>query len=235
MSDVILDPMEMAVQLAAARARESAEEWKRLALANADEAASLKAGLEATTGSGPCVEITPEIPKSFYEGLAECRQQMLVDRDQRIAALEAERDVMLHELGQTRALAHGLNRELATAQGHSHGYQHELTAAYQHIAALEEERDRLATALAFYADPDTYFAMTIFADAPAGAFMEDFDEEHGSDYDRPMPGKCARAALEAERDRLAAQLSEKTPENQAIDRAIDRQIAKLEAEQATKP
>ena len=57
------------------------------------------------------------------------------------------------------------------------------------IAALEE-------ALEFYADPDTYCAISFWSDPPCGEFMEDFSEDHGYfDYDRPMPGARARAVL----------------------------------------
>lgn len=55
---------------------------------------------------------------------------------------------------------------------------------------------RLIDALEFYADPETYHALAIWADPPCGDFMEDFSEDHGDPfYNRPMPGKTARAAL----------------------------------------
>jgi hypothetical protein len=53
----------------------------------------------------------------------------------------------------------------------------------------------LREALGFYADPDTYFAIAFAFDNPCGDFADDFTEDHGGDYDRPMPGKRARAAL----------------------------------------
>lgn len=53
---------------------------------------------------------------------------------------------------------------------------------------------QLEEALKYYADPNTYFGVGFFIDAPSGGFDEDFDEGH-EDYDRPMPGKRARAAL----------------------------------------
>lgn len=50
--------------------------------------------------------------------------------------------------------------------------------------------------LRFYADPDTYRAITILADSPAGEFMDDFSDDHGDDFfRRPMPGKRARDTL----------------------------------------
>jgi len=58
-----------------------------------------------------------------------------------------------------------------------------------HVRVLRE-------ALAFYADPDTYHAIGIFADPPCGEFSDDFDADH---HDAPIfrPGKRARAALAA--------------------------------------
>lgn len=59
------------------------------------------------------------------------------------------------------------------------------------IRALEAERNRLLKALEFYADPDTYFAVGLFGDAPCGDFVTDF-----SDTPRGLkPGKRAREAL----------------------------------------
>ena len=65
----------------------------------------------------------------------------------------------------------------------------------QEIAAAH---DKLLAALFFYSEPENYHAIAFFADPPAGAFMDDFDENHGHHfYDRPMPGKMAREALAA--------------------------------------
>lgn len=56
--------------------------------------------------------------------------------------------------------------------------------------------DELVKTLLFYADSDSYFAITFLSDPPCGEFMTDFDEEHEfTDYDRPMPGKRARQTL----------------------------------------
>ncbi len=51
-------------------------------------------------------------------------------------------------------------------------------------------------ALEFYANPQSYHAMSFIADRPAGEFADDFSEDHGDEfYDRAMPGKRARAVL----------------------------------------
>lgn len=62
-------------------------------------------------------------------------------------------------------------------------------------------------ALEFYADPDSYFAISILADRPAGAFADDFSEDDWTrecDFDRPMPGKRAREALKRLAERFPA-------------------------------
>ena len=63
--------------------------------------------------------------------------------------------------------------------------------------SLISENERLREALEFYADPGTYHAISFMCDPPGGGWVEDFDDDHGDDgYNRPMPGKTARAALE---------------------------------------
>ncbi len=62
---------------------------------------------------------------------------------------------------------------------------------------LRAERDALREALSMYADPESYHGLTIIGDPPCGSFGDDFSDDHGHpDYDRPMPGKTARRALE---------------------------------------
>ena len=53
----------------------------------------------------------------------------------------------------------------------------------------------LAEAVAFYADPGTYHAISFLGDPPCGAFASDFSRVPDSEYDRKMAGKRARAAL----------------------------------------
>lgn len=78
-----------------------------------------------------------------------------------------------------------LTMEAFTA-GAEYGEAHATQQAEGRIAALEE-------ALAFYADPDTYFAIGFMADPPCGAFVDDASEVDGY----PRPGKRARTALAA--------------------------------------
>lgn len=55
---------------------------------------------------------------------------------------------------------------------------------------------RLEEALVFYADPDTYCAISFLPDPPCGEFINDVSEvdaDYG--YNRPMPGARARRAL----------------------------------------
>jgi hypothetical protein len=64
------------------------------------------------------------------------------------------------------------------------------------LAAEKERLKPMVEALEFYADPENYHAILIMPDRPGGAFADDFSTDHGHpDYDRPMPGKTARAAL----------------------------------------
>ncbi len=51
-------------------------------------------------------------------------------------------------------------------------------------------------ALERYANPESYHALLIVPDRPAGWFADDFSEDHGSDdYARPMPGAWARRVI----------------------------------------
>lgn len=66
------------------------------------------------------------------------------------------------------------------------------------LARVLAAHEQVLHALAFYADPENYHAILIVPDRPAGAFADDFDDEHGHpEYDRPMHGSQARAALGA--------------------------------------
>lgn len=60
------------------------------------------------------------------------------------------------------------------------------------VAGISE----LIDALRFYASAQTYHAVTVLADRPAGEFADDFSEDHGDEYyERAMPGKLARETL----------------------------------------
>lgn len=63
------------------------------------------------------------------------------------------------------------------------------------LATAEE----LSHTVGFYANPDSYFAILIMPDRPAGSFADDFSyADHlaeYSEYDRQMPGKRARQTL----------------------------------------
>lgn len=68
------------------------------------------------------------------------------------------------------------------------------------IKRLTAERDKLAAALEFYADPETYHAVGFAFDPPCGGFDEDFSEDEWTrelGYNRPMAGKLARETLQA--------------------------------------
>lgn len=50
-------------------------------------------------------------------------------------------------------------------------------------------------ALAVYGDPESYHAVAFLFDRPCGDFADDFSRVQHPCYERPMPGKAARAAL----------------------------------------
>ena len=82
----------------------------------------------------------------------------------------------------------------------------QLDVLMEGIAELVAERDALREqvrvlreALEIYANPDFYFACSFFFDRPTGGFDEDFD--YDEQYERDMPGKIARAALAATKEK----------------------------------
>ena len=68
----------------------------------------------------------------------------------------------------------------------------EVVALKEQLAAREEVISEIATALSFYADPETYFAIGFFPDPPNGDFMNDFSETALGE----KPGKLAREIIE---------------------------------------
>lgn len=71
------------------------------------------------------------------------------------------------------------------------------------IESLIEERENLLEVVSFYADPDTYFAIELLVDPPAGLFAKDFSDvtDLGYAYDREMLGANARTAITPYRER----------------------------------
>lgn len=57
----------------------------------------------------------------------------------------------------------------------------------------DEQVFPLLSALEFYADPETYFAIAMIPDPPNGEFMDDFTETEDLGW---KPGKLARETLE---------------------------------------
>jgi len=82
-----------------------------------------------------------------------------------------------------------LEQKLTLAKGQAISEADKVT-----IQAAMDRIEELETALAFYADPDSYFAISIMTDRPCGGFAEDIGEVDA--YDREMPGKLAREILE---------------------------------------
>jgi hypothetical protein len=72
-----------------------------------------------------------------------------------------------------------------------------ITADY--IVHVHNAMDVVLDALEFYAEPLTYFAVSVLSDPPSGAIMEDFSrvEREIDGVIVNVPGKMAREALEA--------------------------------------
>lgn len=67
------------------------------------------------------------------------------------------------------------------------------------MVSMRDDRLReLLETLEFYANPDTYMAISFDDDPPSGEFMDDFSECDWAAYNRPMPGRRARIALRIE-------------------------------------
>jgi hypothetical protein len=63
-----------------------------------------------------------------------------------------------------------------------------------------EEQREVLDALAFYADPETYFAIAFLPDRPCGPFEDDFEEltgplAHPDGHPWTKPGRRAREVL----------------------------------------
>ena len=76
--------------------------------------------------------------------------------------------------------------------------------------------NHLVETLLFYADPDSYFAISFATDPPCGDFANDF--EYSERYRREMPGKRARKVLlefADEKEKRGNQTSTITPRDVA--------------------
>jgi hypothetical protein len=62
-------------------------------------------------------------------------------------------------------------------------------------AELQRRVYELEDALAFYADPESYFAIAFWFDPPCGGFRDDFSDVENEFFERPMPGALARETL----------------------------------------
>lgn len=94
-----------------------------------------------------------------------------------VSQLESEKAFLQSKVGEISKMQPSIDREKI--------------AELQRVVQVKDE------ALQFYADPGQYHAILVVGDPPCGGFVDDFDSAHGDPlYDRPMPGKTARKALE---------------------------------------
>lgn len=123
----------------------------------------------------------------------------------RIGALESQ--VTLHkEIAAAREFDfHEAEKRIADLTIEADRYIEEMTHLRNEADADDARIAELESALEFYADPETYHAISFMADPPCGQFMEDFSKDHGGNYDRPMPGRLARRQLAAHRAMIKAE------------------------------
>lgn len=157
-----------------AHLQSSLGEAVRAALAEIDRLAKLVNDQNGTLAAFADRAVEAEAERDALKQQAEIDREtmkhMVQSHDERVA----ERDAL-------RAEVRRLTSEAAIALDES-----------SRLRALVAE---MRGALEFYADPETYFAITFLDDPPSGDFMDDFSDDHGGEFDRPMPGKRARAAL----------------------------------------
>ena len=70
-----------------------------------------------------------------------------------------------------------------------------IIAATEDAIQQSQRAERLAAALEFYANFETWWAVMLMADRPCGDIMEDFDIDPNDSHQLERPGKRARAVL----------------------------------------
>ena len=143
---------------------------------------------------------TPELVerlRSYYPPICQEAADALEAQQARIAELEVENErLRLTMLGGEDVAGFASSLPLAQVLDSFRTYETALRDSANSAQALA---DRYEKALEFYADPETYHAVTVFCDPPRGAFIDDFSDDHEHpEYVRPMPGKLARQALSSQ-------------------------------------
>ena len=97
----------------------------------------------------------------------------------------------------TIANAYNLIYKVMMVQSEGSIERQQLSIALKELdTEFAKETADLVEALHFYADPESYHAIGLMIDRPAGGFADDFSFDHGhKEYDREMPGKMAREVL----------------------------------------
>lgn len=93
----------------------------------------------------------------------------------------------------------------------------------ERVQQLHTIVQRLWLALAYYGDPQTYFAIDVLSDPPCGDFVNDFGTTEV--LDREVPGKRARETLEKLCEQYPAVLDEiKAPDElfNGVESLLDR-------------
>ena len=103
------------------------------------------------------------------------------------------------ELSNAHTLTQKLTAERDAQRKAADHWMGEANDEHNENVRLREQVRMLREALEIYANPDFYFACSFFFDRPTGGFDEDFD--YDEQYERDMPGKIARAALAATKEK----------------------------------
>jgi len=98
-----------------------------------------------------------------------------------------------HAMAPVGKHAHDAAEQIKQLQSKNDRLNDELNTQNETLEQLEAKCEKLAEGLCFYADPDSYFAISILTDPPCGGFAEDTSEVDS--YDREMPGRIARETL----------------------------------------
>lgn len=110
--------------------------------------------------------------------------QVVTQLREEIAELNGDKGELVEKLAGAEERVTQLQDRIEELEGLVRSVNRRAEIAEVRIAEQEE-------ALRFYADPDTYFAIGLFADPPCGDFVHDLEEIDGVE----RPGKRARAAL----------------------------------------
>lgn len=153
--------------------------------------------LAAAAHEGPSDMTTAD-----YSTLVDRSVQEVSGLLEQLEAAQAEAELKRIETHHANAKRQSIEEQLEVWKTGCDEYIAQRNQEMQRATRLEEQNETLREALAFYADPETYFAIAFMADPPCGEFADDFEELDGA-LGHPdggawtKPGKRAREAYAA--------------------------------------